>query len=68
MQMEMLEELQMNQDIILQQLSKKNYEQIFKSAGIKTENAWLEIYQLELTGNGYVDLGKLRKLQSTKLK
>lgn len=46
----------------------KNYEQIFNSAGIKTENAWLEIYQLELTSNGYVDLGKLTKVQSTKLK
>ncbi|WP_445669782.1 hypothetical protein [Paenibacillus sp. FSL R10-2199] len=46
----------------------KNYEQIFNSAGIKTENAWLEIYQLELTNNGYVDLGKLKKIQSTKLK
>lgn len=46
----------------------KNYEQIFNSAGLKTENAWLEIYQLELTNNGYVDLGKLKKIQSTKLK
>jgi hypothetical protein len=46
----------------------KNYEQIFNSAGIKTENAWLEIYQLELMSNGYVDLGKLKKVQSTKLK
>lgn len=46
----------------------KNYEQIFNSAGIKTENAWLEIYQLELTSNGYVDLGKLKKVQSTILK
>ncbi len=46
----------------------KKYEQIFNSAGIKTENAWLEIYQLEVTSNGYVDLGKLKKVQSTKLK
>lgn len=46
----------------------KNYEQIFNSAGIKTKNAWLEIYQLELTSNGYVDLAKLKKIQSTKLK
>ncbi|SDC37228.1 WXG100 family type VII secretion target [Paenibacillus sp. CF095] len=46
----------------------KKYEQIFNSAGIKTENAWLEIYQLEVTRSGYVDIGKLKKVYSTKLK
>jgi len=46
----------------------KKYEQIFNSAGIKTENAWLEIYQLEVTRSGYVDIGKLKKVFSTKLK
>ncbi|RAJ03561.1 WXG100 family type VII secretion target [Paenibacillus pabuli] len=46
----------------------KKYEQIFNTAGIKTENAWLEIYQLEVTRSGYVDIGKLKKVYSTKLK
>ncbi|WP_246234954.1 hypothetical protein [Bacillus aquiflavi] len=46
----------------------KNYEQIFKEAGIKTKNAWLEIHQLELTNSGYVNLGKLKKTESIKLK
>ncbi|MBY0204563.1 WXG100 family type VII secretion target [Paenibacillus cucumis Kampfer et al. 2016] len=46
----------------------KKYEQIFNSAGIKTENAWLEIYQLEVTRSGYVDIGKLKKVYSAKLK
>lgn len=46
----------------------KKYEQIFNSAGIKTENAWLEIFQLEVTRSGYVDIGKLKKVYSAKLK
>lgn len=46
----------------------KNYEKIFNDVGINTKNSWLEIYQLELTNSGYVDLGELKIIESTKLK
>ncbi|MBC1529750.1 hypothetical protein HCJ07_05275 [Listeria booriae] len=46
----------------------KNYELIFNSAGIATKNSWLEIYQLYFTNSGYVNLGKLKKIESIKLK
>lgn len=46
----------------------KNYQQIFEHAGIKTKNAWLETYQLDVTKSGYVDLAKLKRIDSVKLK
>ncbi|AQY52271.1 hypothetical protein PWEIH_09221 [Listeria weihenstephanensis FSL R9-0317] len=46
----------------------KNYELIFNDAGIATKNSWLETYQLEFTNSGYVNLGNLKKIESTKLK
>ncbi|KKD50585.1 hypothetical protein IA817_11215 [Listeria seeligeri] len=46
----------------------KNYQQIFEGAGIKTKNAWLETYQIDVTKSGYVDLAKLKKIDSIKLK
>ncbi|HDU6591982.1 TPA: LXG domain-containing protein [Listeria monocytogenes] len=46
----------------------KNYQQIFENTGINTKNAWLETYQLDVTKSGYVDLAKLKRIDSVKLK
>ncbi|MGX7419846.1 T7SS effector LXG polymorphic toxin [Carnobacterium gallinarum] len=46
----------------------KNYEQIFNESGIGTKNSWLEIYQLELTNSGYVNLSTLKRIESVNLK
>lgn len=46
----------------------KNYEEIFNSLGVRTQNSWLEIYQLNFTNSGYINLNDLKIVESTKLK
>lgn len=46
----------------------KLFPQILEQAGVKTKNAWLEIYTIETTPSGYVNTNELVKISSTQIK
>ncbi|NRS49262.1 hypothetical protein HP401_14735 [Brevibacillus sp. HB2.2] len=46
----------------------KLFPQVLEQAGVKTKNAWFDIYTIETTPSGYVNTNELVKISSTKLK
>ncbi|MGW9530499.1 contractile injection system protein, VgrG/Pvc8 family [Paenibacillus terrae] len=46
----------------------KLFPQVLEQAGVKTKNAWLEIYTIETTPSGYVNTNELVKISSTQIK
>ncbi|PAF29616.1 WXG100 family type VII secretion target [Paenibacillus sp. 7516] len=43
------------------------FPQILEQAGIKTKNAWLEVFSIDTTPSGYVNTNELVKVSSTKI-
>ncbi|MEK4054604.1 WXG100 family type VII secretion target [Paenibacillus sp. FSL F4-0087] len=43
------------------------FPQILEQAGVKTKNAWLEIFSIDTTPSGYVNTNELVKVSSTKI-
>ncbi|MDR9855917.1 contractile injection system protein, VgrG/Pvc8 family [Paenibacillus sp. VCA1] len=46
----------------------KLFPQVLEQAGVKTKNAWLDIYTIETTPSGYVNTNELVKVSSTQIK
>lgn len=46
----------------------KLFSQVLEQTGVKTKNAWLEIYTIETTPSGYVNINELVKISSTQIK
>ncbi|WP_078552275.1 hypothetical protein [Bacillus alkalicellulosilyticus] len=44
------------------------FPQILEQSGIRTKNAWHEIYAIETTTSGYVNINQLVKISSSKIK
>lgn len=46
----------------------KLFPQVLEQAGVKTKNAWLDIYTIQTTSSGYVNTDDLVKVSSTQIK
>ncbi|MEK3966071.1 MULTISPECIES: hypothetical protein [unclassified Paenibacillus] len=46
----------------------KLFSQVLEQIGVKTKNAWLEIYTIETTPSGYVNTNELVKISSIQIK
>jgi hypothetical protein len=46
----------------------KLFPQVLEQAGVRTKNAWLDIYTIETTPSGYVNTSELVKISSTQIK
>ncbi|WP_175617306.1 hypothetical protein [Paenibacillus odorifer] len=44
------------------------FSQVLEQIGVKTKNAWLEIYTIETTPSGYVNTNELVKISSIQIK